>query len=104
LKTDVNVPLKSTVINKKLWNEKNLFFSWHLVRKKAGSGSGAGSETGYLHKSVLRIRGSGSVPYQNVTDPQHWGISTKKARQRERKSEKLWQEGKHLKNIYHEIP
>jgi hypothetical protein len=67
LKTDVNVSSKS---NKQNTMEKNTFFVGILsaTDKKAGSGSGFGSESG----SVSQWYGSPDPdPYQIVTDPPH---------------------------------
>ncbi len=62
LKTDVNVPLVSTVISKKTWGKSYfLLATWKSLKRSAGSGS------------VIQWYGSAYPdPYQNVTDPEHW--------------------------------
>ncbi len=59
LKTDVNVPIVSTIISKKT---HILLVSGKPLAGKSGSGSGAGSE----------IRCTDPDLSKNVTDPEHW--------------------------------
>ncbi len=67
---DLTVPLKSTVISKKLLN-KNQFFCLHRRSMTKIAGSGSASRSG----SISQRHGSADSdpdPHQNVMDPQHW--------------------------------